>query len=216
MLGAHDQAVSYLQQALNVTSDSIEEATLLERAGVPEVWRRSVGECLALIDFLDARIAPLDAELRPFAKADPRAVLLDTIPGVAELLALTIAVEIGEINRFTRPEKLVSYGRLAPRVRQSGDGRARSGPLSKSGLAAARLGRRRGGPTGVARNESLARALPRRRSPLPHTNAAKAAVARKVLIAAWHMLSRNEPFKPAPRTTAGTSVPASSRLALAA
>jgi transposase len=104
--------------------------SLLERAGVPEVWRRSVGECLALIDFLDARIAPLDAELRPFAQADPRAVLLDTIPGVAELLALTLAVEIGEINRFTRPEKLVSYGRLAPRVRQSGDGRARSGPLS--------------------------------------------------------------------------------------
>src|SRR5207253_3017893 len=75
----------------------------------------------------------LEAELRPFAQADPRAVLLDTIPGVAELLALTMAVEIGEINRFTRPEKLVSYGRLAPRVRQSGDGRARSGPLSKSG-----------------------------------------------------------------------------------
>src|SRR6266545_303468 len=57
--------------------------TLLERAGVPEVWRRSISECLALIDFLDARLEPLDAELRPFAKADPRAVLLDTIPGVA-------------------------------------------------------------------------------------------------------------------------------------
>src|SRR5438874_1026208 len=85
--------------------------SLLELAGVPEVWRRSVSECLALIDFLDARIAPLEAELRPFAQADPRAVLLDTIPGVAELLALTIAAEVGEINRFTRPEKLVSYGR---------------------------------------------------------------------------------------------------------
>jgi transposase len=42
--------------------------TLLERAGVPEVWRRSISECLALIDFLDARIAPLDAELSPFAR----------------------------------------------------------------------------------------------------------------------------------------------------
>ena len=106
---------------------------LLERAGVPAVWRSSVSECLALIDFLDARIAPLDAELRPFAHADPRAVLLDTIPGVAELLALTIAVEIGEINRFAGPEKLVSYARLAPRVRQSGEGRPHTGPLSKSG-----------------------------------------------------------------------------------
>jgi len=190
--------------------------SLLERAGVPEVWRRSVDECLALIDFLDARIAPLDAELRPFAKADPRAVLLDTIPGVAELLALTIAVEIGEIGRFTRPEKLVSYGRLAPRVRQSGDGRARSGPLSKSGsrllgwaaVEAAQQAWRESNPW-----HELYLDVGRRSR---HTNAAKAAVARKILIAAWHMLSRNEPFKPAPRTTTGTSVPASSRLALAA
>jgi transposase len=74
--------------------------SVLERAGVPEVWRRSVSECLTLIDFLDARLEPLERELRPFAKADPRAVLLDTIPGVAELLALTIAVEVGEIGRF--------------------------------------------------------------------------------------------------------------------
>jgi hypothetical protein len=42
---------------------------------------------------------------------------------------------------------------------------------------------------------------------------AKAAVARKILIAAWHMLLRNEPCKPAPPTT---SVSASSRVALAA
>lgn len=54
-------------------------------AGVPEVWRRSVGECLALIDLLDARLEPLERELNPFAKADPRAVLLDTIPRIAKL-----------------------------------------------------------------------------------------------------------------------------------
>jgi transposase len=86
--------------------------TLLEGAGMPEVWRRSVSECLALIDFLDARLELLERELRPFAQADPRAVLLDTIPGVAELLALTIAVEVGEITRFATPQKLVSYERL--------------------------------------------------------------------------------------------------------
>ncbi len=52
---------------------------------------------------------------------------------------------------------------------------------------------------------------PPRRRHSPVTN--PIAVARKILIAAWHMLSRNEPFNPTPRTT---SVPASSRLALAA
>jgi len=190
--------------------------TLLERAGVPEVWRHSVSECLALIDFLDARIAPLEAELRPFAHADPRAVLLDTIPGVAELLALTIAVEIGEISRFASPEKLVSYGRLDPRVRQSGQARPRSGPLSTSGsrllgwaaVEAAQQAWRESNPW-----HGLYLDVGRRSG---HSNSAKAAVARKILIAVWHMLSRNQPFKPAPRSTAGDSVPASARLALAA
>jgi transposase len=107
--------------------------TLLERAGIPAVWRRSISECVSVIDFLDARLEPLERELKPFAHADPRAALLDTIPGVAELLALTIAAEIGDISRFASPEKLVSYGRLAPRVHQSRQARARSGSLSKSG-----------------------------------------------------------------------------------
>jgi transposase len=190
--------------------------TLLERAGMPEVWCRSVRECLSLIDFLDARLEPLERELRPLAKADPRAVLLDTIPGVAELLALTIAVEIGDINRFHGPEQLVSYGRLAPRVRQSGQGRPHSGPLNKSGsrllgwaaVEAAQHAWRETNPW-----HDLYVDVGRRSR---HTNAAKAAVARKILIAAWHMLSRNQPFKPAPRTTRGTPVPASSPLALAA
>jgi transposase len=180
---------------------------------MPAVWRRSVSECLAVIDFLDARIEPLDHELKPFAHADPRAVLLDTIPGVAELLALTIAVEVGEISRFAGPEKLVSYGRLAPRVHQSGQARPHSGPLSKSGsrllgwaaVEAAQQAWRETNPwhdlyTDVARRSH-------------NKNSAKAAVARKILIAAWHMLSRNEPFNPAPRAT---SVSASSRFALAA
>ncbi|HEV2712465.1 MAG TPA: IS110 family transposase [Gaiellaceae bacterium] len=59
-------------------------------------------------------------------------MLLDTIPGVGELLALT-SRSVGEISRFARPEELVSYGRLAPRVHQSSQARPRSGPLSKSG-----------------------------------------------------------------------------------
>ena len=190
--------------------------TLLERAGRPALWRSSISECLPLIDFLDQRIAPLDAELRPFAQADPRAALLDTIPGVAELLALTIAAEVGEISRFASPQKLVSYARLTPRVRQSGQTRPRSGPLSKSGsrllgwaaVEAAQQAWRESNPWHQLYLDASRRSR--------NHNSAKAAVARKILIAAWHMLSRNQPFKPAPRSTTGTSVPASSPVALAA
>lgn len=50
------------------------------------MWRRSGANALAVIDFLDARIGQLDAELHPLAQTDPRVALLVTIPGVGEHL----------------------------------------------------------------------------------------------------------------------------------
>jgi hypothetical protein len=37
---------------------------VLEQRGVPDVWRRSIAEALAVIDLLDERITPIDRELR--------------------------------------------------------------------------------------------------------------------------------------------------------
>src|SRR3954452_4557671 len=105
---------------------------LLADRGVPAVWRRSIAEALAVIDLLDARIAPLDRELRPLAVADQRVVLLETIPGVGPLLGLTLASEIGDVARFGSPRKLIGYAGLAPKINQSGD-RSRTGALSKAG-----------------------------------------------------------------------------------
>jgi transposase len=45
----------------------------------------------------------IDRELRPVACGDPRVQLLVTIPGIGELLGLTIAAEIGEIAAFPTP-----------------------------------------------------------------------------------------------------------------
>jgi hypothetical protein len=58
----------------------------LEQRGVPEVWRRSIVEALAVIDLLDERITPIDQELGPLTRVDARVVLLDTVPGAGELL----------------------------------------------------------------------------------------------------------------------------------
>ena len=45
---------------------------LLAERGVPEVWRRSVGEAVAIVRVLDERLIPIEQELRPIARADPR------------------------------------------------------------------------------------------------------------------------------------------------
>jgi transposase len=59
-------------------------------------------------------------------------VLLDTIPGVGDLLELTPASEVGDVARFSSPRKLTGYAGLAPKINQSGD-RPRTGVLSKAG-----------------------------------------------------------------------------------
>ena len=186
---------------------------LLAARGVEETWRRSIAEALTVIDLLDERIAPLHEELRPYAAADPRVLLLRTIPGIGELLGLTLAAEIGDVSRFASPRKLIGYAGLAPRVSQSGE-RSRTGALSKAGSrtlrwAAVEAAHQSWRPTNPW--HELYTELTKRHG----KNPAKSAVARKVLIAAWHVLSREEPFKPS-RPHGTSPVSASSRCFLAA
>jgi transposase len=204
------------QWGLHLTLSDIPREQALERLaehGMPETWRRSVAEALEVIDLLDGRLVPLERELNPLAKADPRVQLLKTIPGIGELLGLTIASEISDITRFSNAGKLVGYAGLSPRIKQSGQS-SRTGPLSKAGsrtlrwaaVEAAQHAWRESNPW-----HQLYLDLSKRAG----KNPAKSAVARKILIASWHVLSRQEPFK-APHPRREAPVPASSISVLAA
>jgi transposase len=176
---------------------------LLERRGVPAVWRDSIAEHLTEIDELQRRIRPIDSELRPIADSDPRAKLLQTIPGVGPLISLTFAAEIGEISRFSSPSKLVGYAGLAPRIIQSGE-RSATGRLSKAGSRTLRWA------AVEAANQAWRPTNPfhehyRRLAARHGMNPAKSAVARKLLICSWHMLSRGQVFQPTRSTTAAES-----------
>src|SRR4051794_7562857 len=188
---------------------------LLVERGVPEVWRRSIAEAVAIVRALDERLVPIEQELRPLARADERVRLLVTIPGVGDLLGLTIASEIGDISRFASARKLVGYSGLTPRIYQSGQ-KSRTGKLSRSGSTLLRW----------AAIEAAQQAW-RPNNPWHHLyldvkqrcggkgNPAKAAVARKVLIASWHVLSLQQPFTPSRPRGAAAPAPANSRFSLA-
>jgi transposase len=167
----------------------------LAEHGVPEIWQQSITTLLGVVDDLDSQLAPLERELRPHARADARVKLLMTIPGVAELLGLTLAAEIGDVARFPTAKKLVGYSGLTPVIKQSGQS-SRTGRISKAGPATLRWAAVEAAQQAWRPNSPWHRLYTDTKRRHGKANPAKAAVARKVLIAAWHVLARQEPFKP--------------------
>jgi transposase len=171
---------------------------LLERLALPQPWHGTLAASLRLLDELEREIAASERELRSLG-ADHRYVpLLTTVPGIAWVLAYTIAAEIGDIARFPSATKLAGYTGLCPRVYQSGES-DRRGPLSKRGprylrwaLVEATTHARRH-PLYRERYERTRRRLGRQRGP----RVAQVDLARRLSEAIWHMLTSNRPFAPA-------------------
>jgi transposase len=176
---------------------------LLASLELPDPWNTTVDASLRVIDHLHDEITGCERELRALG-ADHRYVpILMSAPGIAWILGYTIASEIGDIERFAAPEKLVGYTGLCARVYQSGE-RDRRGPLAKNGpkylrwamLEAAVHACRH--PIYRERFLTTRRRLGRQRGP----RVAQIDIARRLTGAIWHMLSRGEPFAPRGATRA--------------
>ena len=171
---------------------------LLARLRLPEPWQSTVQASLRLIDDCDREIDACERELRRLGAEHPYVPLLLSCPGIAWVLAYTIAAEIGDIGRFPSPAKLAGDSGLCPRVYQSGAS-DRRGPLAKQGpkylrwaLVEAALHASRH-PAYRARYRRTRARLGRQRGP----RIAQVDVARRLAHAIWHMLTHNQPFAPA-------------------
>jgi transposase len=171
---------------------------LLTRLDLPEPWHSHVTTALALVDTLNDQIDACVADLRRLGADHPYIPLLQTAPGIGWTLAYTIAAEIGTIDRFATPKKLVGYTGLSPRVDQSGN-RDRRGPLSKHGPRYLRWAlieattHAAGHPAFAAHHQRTKARLGRQRGP----KIARIDTARRLTEAIWHMLTRHQPFAPA-------------------
>jgi transposase len=170
---------------------------LLKRLEVPEPWRSNVTASVWLIDELERQIADLNRRLKTGHADHPYIPLLMSAPGIGWVLAFTIAAEIGEIERFASPQKLISYTGLCPRVNQSGES-DRRGPLTKHGprylrwaLIEATMHALKH-PAYAERYQRNKRRLGKQRGP----KIAQIDIARRLAHAIWHMLTRNDKFAP--------------------
>jgi transposase len=170
---------------------------LLKRLEVLEPWRSNVTASVWLIDELERQIADLNRRLKAGHADHPYIPLLLSAPGIGWVLAFTIAAEIGEIERFASPQKLISYTGLCPRVNQSGES-DRRGPLTKHGprylrwaLIEATMHALKH-PAYAERYQRNKRRLGKQRGP----KIAQIDIARRLAHAIWHMLTRNDKFAP--------------------
>lgn len=87
---------------------------------LPPETENSVKEQLKLLDQLQWQISTAEERIRQVVRISPEMRLLMSIPGVGPILAILIALEIGNVARFGDGAHLASYCGAVPRVKSSG------------------------------------------------------------------------------------------------
>jgi transposase len=165
----------------------------LSELELPDDERETVAGCLRQVDFLDREIDALERGLARTALDSEEIRRLMSVPGVNLVSAATLLATVGDIRRFRTPRKLVSYVGLDPRVRQSGEARARHGHISKQGSPAARHLLCEAAWI-VVRTPGPLRAFYQRVRSRRGAQIALVATARKLCVLFWHLLTREQDY----------------------
>jgi transposase len=166
----------------------------LARQPVPDDERAAIARHVRELDRLGEDLAVLDRDIAQDALHDDAIRRLLTITGVNLAVAAGLMAAIGSIDRFNSPQKLVSYFGLNPRVRQSGLGAAHHGRISKAGRSHARAMLVEAAWATAKAPGPLRAFFIRIRAKRGHQIAA-VAVARKLAILCWHMLTKGEDYR---------------------
>jgi transposase len=165
----------------------------LSRQVMPDDERTAIERHLRELDRLGEDLGVLDREIAQAAINDPMVKRLLTVTGVL-IVAAGLVAAIGEVRRFPEPQKLVSYVGLNPRVRQSGLGLAQHGRISKRGRSHARAMLVEAAWAAAKAPGPLRAFFLRVRARRGHQIAA-VAVARKLAVLCWHLLTKDADYQ---------------------
>ncbi|KEF38776.1 transposase [Schinkia azotoformans MEV2011] len=93
----------------------------------------SLGMYINIILQYKEHLSRLESEIDALAKEIEEYNIIKSIPGIGEKIAATIISEIGEIDRFNHPKKLVAFAGVDPSVFESGKFRATQNRITKRG-----------------------------------------------------------------------------------
>ncbi|WP_352648690.1 IS110 family transposase [Mesorhizobium sp. M0408] len=165
----------------------------LTRQILPADERAAIERHLGLINQINEALTVVEADIAVHALQDPTIRRLMTLPGLDVTVAASVAAAIGDIRRFSDPQKLVAYLGLNPSVRQSGEGPAYHGRITKQGRGHAR-GMLVEAAWAAVRSPGPLRAFYKRIASRRGKHIAAVATARKLAMIIWHMLSKDTDY----------------------
>jgi transposase len=155
---------------------------------VSGVERTRIQSDLDTLAFAQQQLRRFDDALTAEAAQDPRVPLLLQLAGFGVTTALTVLAAVDDIRRFPRPRHLVGYAGFGTRVHASGQ-EQRTGRITKAGRRELRAAL-------VEAAQSAANTHPHwqaelaRLEPRLGRNKAIVAIARKLLVAVWYVLTQ--------------------------
>lgn len=165
----------------------------LECLPLPDDERATVGSLLRQLDFLGGELLAADQAIAKEAVDDPAVRRLMTIPGVDVIVAISILAAVGDFTRFPSADKLVAYLGLHPKIRQSGGAPAIHSHITKTGRAQTR-GMLVEAAWIAAKAPGPLRAFYHRIKERRGFQIAVVATARKMLVLAWNLVTKNEDY----------------------
>jgi transposase len=156
-----------------------------------ELEKMNLQSDLETLQFAEKQRARLSAVMTKIASEKEEVSSLLQLPGFGIVTAVTVWAAIGDIRRFAESKRLVGYAGLGARVHNSGLS-TRTGRITKAGRRDLRVALVESAQV-AANHHPHWKAELARLEPRLGRNKAIVAIARKLLICVWHVLSRQVP-----------------------
>lgn len=178
----------------SLTSNAIKRLEIeeVDALGLDPDVALAVKSNIAIIQALNLQIEQVESRLLQAVRLSSDYALLKSVPGIGEVLATVIMLEVGDVQRFAQVGNFASYARCVDSARYS-NGRKKGEGNSKNGNAyliwafieAANFARRF--------NQEAKRFFERKKSKT-NTVIATKALAHKLARACYHILKNKQPF----------------------
>lgn len=196
MIRLKTQAKNRLQGVLHRYSLPLPEGPLFdkdqrdwwEQLSVTKLEHIRIQSDIATLDFAQEQIRQIESHMAAWAVQDERVPILFELSGIGLVTSVTLLAAIGDITRFPDADHLVGYAGMGSRVHDSGMTR-HTGGITKAGRREMRAVLVEAAQVGVLHDPRWKAELERLEPRLGRSKAI-VAIARKMLVIVWHILSR--------------------------